>query len=67
MGKVSQSFRDQAARVLHASRHAHDGTAKAVSVYIAMAYKALALDEETLRGEPQRSRKRRDNGADRSP
>jgi hypothetical protein len=57
MVNVSQGFRDKAAKALRASRNAAAGSPRDVLVYVARTYKALAHDEEMLRGEPQKSRK----------
>jgi hypothetical protein len=58
MSTVSKGFRDQAAKTLRASRKTRaDSSERHVSVYVAGVYKALAHDEESLRGERQKSRK----------
>jgi hypothetical protein len=54
----SKIFRDEAARVLREARNAALESQRNVFFEISATYKRLALDEERLRGEPLRSRKR---------
>jgi hypothetical protein len=52
----SKIFRGEAARVLREARKAE--SQRNILIEISATYKRLALDEERLRGEPLRSRKR---------
>jgi hypothetical protein len=58
MSQVSKGFRDQAARMLRAARNAPGGSERESLLHVAKSYKALAHDEEWLRGEPQKSLRR---------
>jgi hypothetical protein len=58
MSEVSKGFRNQAARTLRAARKARGGSERDSLLHVAKSYKALAYDEEWLRGEPQKSQKR---------
>jgi hypothetical protein len=54
----SKIFRGEAARVLREARKAPLESQRNMLIEISATYKRLALDEERLRGEPLRSRKR---------
>jgi hypothetical protein len=59
----SKIFRDKAARVLREARKAQLESQRTILIEISATHKRLALDEERLRGEPLRSRKRRTDRA----
>ena len=58
MSSNSKKFRDEAARLLREGRKATLENQRDFSFEIAATYKRLALDEERLRGERQRSHER---------
>ena len=58
MSKDSKKFRDQAARCLRDGRKTQSEGLRRVFAEVAASYKNLALDEEKLRKETLRSRKK---------
>ena len=58
MSKASRRFRKRAADAFRASRDGGSKESKARHAKLAAGYKSLAHDEEWLRGEKERSRKR---------
>src|SRR5215831_18439983 len=59
VSKDSEKFRHMAARSLRAARATSDAAFRQTCLGVAAIYKRLALEDETLKGERQRSRPRK--------